>query len=440
MRLLASTTAGLILVAAASPAWAQAGWYVTPSLSLTEEYDDNVFGQSSGRKSDFITRVTVGLSAGYRSVPFTLLGAYSVGAEVYADNSDLNGLANRQEGRLDLSYLPTPVLTLRLNGSYARNETSTVTLQPTGVVAAGGPQPSDTTPGTPAGATAASETASTGTPEAGALAPGAPAVDVGRRRTTVLAASPSASYAFTPRTSADLSYYYGRTRVSEAATGANVPADTAAPDGSTGTTRRGALTDTAHEAGLGLAYQLTAVDRGTVRYRFRRFESEEEAESTTSHVVTLGLSGPLLTQQTHVSLEAGPRFSDGDTGVEASGRLEHRFQIVTVSLAYTRSQGIVAGLSGAQNTDTGSVGLTYQPLREFQVMLSGSVIRAEEEIETGSRDLMIYRAGLNLVYRLTDSMVARAAYSFSLQEEGSETIRHHIVSIGLELAYPIRVY
>lgn len=422
MRRLLSVSVALALTAAPASAWAQAGWYATPSLSLVEEYDDNVFGLSSGRESDFITRTTLGLIAGYRSVPLTLLGSYSVGAEVYAEHSDLNGAANRQQGGLELGWLPNPLLAFRLSGSYARNETSTVTLlQPAGGTAA------DTQAGQPdAGAVTPPPSA----PEAGAAAPGTTTVEVGRRRTTIWAVSPSIAYTAAPGVSTELRYDYSRTKVEARADAADAATDTTGPE---------ALIDTAHEARFRLAYQLTALTQATLGYRFRRFESDG-ADSTTSHVGTLGLSRPLFGERTRVTLEAGPRYSEGDWDVEANARLEHRFQLVTVSLGYARSEGIVTGRSGAQTTDTGSLTLSYQPWRELVMTLGGSVLHAEGERETDARDLTAYRAGLGLAYRLAEWAVARIAYSFAWQEEGSETIRHHVVSVGLDLLYPMRVY
>ena len=36
--------------------------YLVPSLSLTEEFDSNIFGTASNRESDFITRPAAGLA------------------------------------------------------------------------------------------------------------------------------------------------------------------------------------------------------------------------------------------------------------------------------------------------------------------------------------------------------------------------------------------
>ena len=56
--------------AAAPPA---DGFYITPSLSIGELYDDNIFFTDTNRKQDFFTRVSPGIQAGYQSTPFTFM-------------------------------------------------------------------------------------------------------------------------------------------------------------------------------------------------------------------------------------------------------------------------------------------------------------------------------------------------------------------------------
>ena len=93
----AGTTLFLLLAAIPAVARGQAGIYVTPSVSISEVYDDNIFNTSSNddaesplppvpglqatrrdREDDFITRGGAGLNGGYRSQPFTLLVGYLV--------------------------------------------------------------------------------------------------------------------------------------------------------------------------------------------------------------------------------------------------------------------------------------------------------------------------------------------------------------------------
>lgn len=130
---LALTILGGVL--APTVAFTQAGFYVTPSASVTEVYDDNLFSTSSQREKDFISRFSPGILAGYQSTPLTLLGRYTFDAEVYADHPELNDAQVRQEASLDFRYLPIPVLTLGVKAAYLATQTPQEFNVQTGVAA-----------------------------------------------------------------------------------------------------------------------------------------------------------------------------------------------------------------------------------------------------------------------------------------------------------------
>ncbi|MBI4011598.1 MAG: hypothetical protein HY359_04760 [Candidatus Rokubacteria bacterium] len=98
---------------------AQSSLVVTPSVSLTEVYDDNLFSTSDRREADVISRFGLGLRAAYESAPLRLLGAYSLDAEVFGDHPKLTDPAARQEVRVELEHRPTRRLKLSLTGEYA---------------------------------------------------------------------------------------------------------------------------------------------------------------------------------------------------------------------------------------------------------------------------------------------------------------------------------
>lgn len=106
-------------------AQAQAGFYVTPSLTFSQVYDDNLFSAPSGRDTerDIISRFSPGIQAGYQSTPLTLLARYGFDAEVFPDHPDLTTAQARQRASIDFRYLPTPFLTLSLTSAYTETET-----------------------------------------------------------------------------------------------------------------------------------------------------------------------------------------------------------------------------------------------------------------------------------------------------------------------------
>ena len=102
---------------------AQAGNYLTPSLSVAEVYDDNVFYTPSPRTKDFYTRISPGLNAGYQSAPLTVWGSYTFDAEIYSRHSELTHPLARQRGLIELKATPDQVLTLSISGAYFQTRT-----------------------------------------------------------------------------------------------------------------------------------------------------------------------------------------------------------------------------------------------------------------------------------------------------------------------------
>src|SRR5437667_5447810 len=90
---------GLLVVP--TSVWAQAGFYLTPSLTLAGVYDDNIFNETGGknrnaaaaghgRVADFSGRVTPGFSLGYQSDPLNVLLSYSFTFERFLEHSALD--------------------------------------------------------------------------------------------------------------------------------------------------------------------------------------------------------------------------------------------------------------------------------------------------------------------------------------------------------------
>jgi hypothetical protein len=112
--------AGLLLPTAAQ---AQTGYYLTPSLSVAEVYDDNVFFTPSPRTHDFLTRISPGLKASYQSTPLTVEGGYSFDSEIYSRHPELTTAQMRQRGSLELKASPDQALTLSVSGAYLQTKT-----------------------------------------------------------------------------------------------------------------------------------------------------------------------------------------------------------------------------------------------------------------------------------------------------------------------------
>jgi hypothetical protein len=87
---------------------------VTPSLTVAEEFNDNVFLNNANKHSDFITQFTPGLTLQMQSPGFRLTAGYNFTAELYARQTQLDNAANRQNLVTSLSYEAKPGVTLTL--------------------------------------------------------------------------------------------------------------------------------------------------------------------------------------------------------------------------------------------------------------------------------------------------------------------------------------
>jgi len=353
-----------------------AGYYLTPSLTLSSSFDDNVFVTSAHREADVIFRLTPGMSAGYRSLPFTILGNYAFDVENYAVHHDLDNVGDRQLGSVELRYLPHTRLTLAVNAVYARtNHPVELSRQP-------------------------------------GLQPIARA-ERGLEESTAFTVSPSVTYRFAPSWSATGGYSYA---VLEA----------------------GGTSTTLQEVNLAVSRRLTAMDTGLLKYIGRRFEDDTGAEET-SHTIVAGWTRR-LSAFTTVTVQAGPRLHDDKADAEVLASVQHRLKSADLSFSYARTEAVTVGESGTVVTDTLTGQASFRPLQYLQVSVGPSVQRSSPEGKSsrGEETTYYYSIGAGASYRINTWLTARAVYSGSLQDTAGRQILRNVLSIGLTAAYPIR--
>jgi hypothetical protein len=346
-------------------AWAQAGWYITPALSASEEFDDNVFSQTSQRESDFISRLSPSFKAGYQSKPLTLLISGGIDVEYFAEHPDLSGVANRKRAGLEMQYAPELATTIGLAAAYAETET-----------------PAELQPQT--------------------------GIELGRRTTRLWSLSPSLSHRFNTRTSGEASYAYH---------------EITSPG----------FTSVAQQAQLGISSLLSRLDTGRLRYTLGIIDAGPT--STTSHALTVGWVSK-LSHDTVLSIDAGPRLSDGALQPEVSGTLSHRFKSGQVSLTYQRTETVVIGQAGTAETNSVLAALGLSLTRRLQMNLGAGF--SDTTANLGA-DVLVYRASASLSYRLTKWLGISANYRFTRQEQTGPPLTHSIFSISLDAVYPIRM-
>jgi hypothetical protein len=387
-----STRWGLALallgaVLAPGVARAQSGFYLTPSVSLAEVYDDNLFFTARNRQGDLITRLTPAIEGRYESTRFSLLASYTLDSEVYAEHSELTTALARQQAGIDLRYTAPPHLTLRLTGGYQTTETPAELNVATGL-------------------------------------------QVGRGHAERIQASPSAAYRWSPLTGATADYTFTRDTLDASPPG--VPDDT--------------TVDT-HVASLGVEHRLTELDTGTLGYSFRRFDFSGgqfgAPGATTAHVLAAGWTRD-LTSRLRVALRAGPRVSEEEgLDVEASATIRYSLQRGEVSLAYDRTQATVIGQPGVVSTDTLSAGLTYDLWPSLRIRAAPSVSLSHGP----ASDARVYRLAVDLSYQLTRALTLTAGYELTLQQgtigppaPTDDDILHNVVLLRVTLSYPFRVH
>src|SRR5437867_10859684 len=318
MRLLAAAIVLAVVLGSGHPAQAQvsvplstAGVYLIPSFRLSESFDDNIFGSSVNRQSDFISRFSPGLQGGYNPDPFTLLLRGGFEADVFAKHPELNDPITGWNAGLNVRYLPIRRLTLDANIGYTETK-SLPTLTQTLVDL------------TLANALNAANT-----------------VQQSRQKTTLLSASSSAAYQFTPRTTGNSSISY------------------------TESTFQGGASNTAYAAQVGVSHQFTLRDTGSlsdIQNVFKR----TGVPTTYTNAPTVGCTRQ-LTPLVTLSLQAGPQFSSrgGGVGAYANTSLVYEYKVadrlIRASAAYVHSQGFVIGQAGPTTADKFSSRLVFEP-------------------------------------------------------------------------------
>lgn len=92
---------------------------LTPSLAVREDYNDNIFSQTSGRRGDFITTLSPGLSASERTEIFNGNLAGGLNSLYYLRTSENDALGYFVQGAGN--YTATPRLSLSANLGYTRD-------------------------------------------------------------------------------------------------------------------------------------------------------------------------------------------------------------------------------------------------------------------------------------------------------------------------------
>jgi hypothetical protein len=91
---------------------------ITPSLTLSGEYNDNIFIDNRNRVSDFIIGFTPGLAVTYERPTYRLSAGYNFTAELFTKETSETHAFDRQNFWLDTVWRVTPHVTLTLIDTF----------------------------------------------------------------------------------------------------------------------------------------------------------------------------------------------------------------------------------------------------------------------------------------------------------------------------------
>jgi hypothetical protein len=99
------------------------GWItLTPTFTLSGEYNDNIFERNDDRKSDFIFGFTPGVTLSMQRPEYRLLAGYNNTSQIYTKETDLSGYANKHQFFADGFYLLSPRTRLTLAERFIYDE------------------------------------------------------------------------------------------------------------------------------------------------------------------------------------------------------------------------------------------------------------------------------------------------------------------------------
>src|SRR5947209_87172 len=297
---------------------------LTPSISVSEEYNDNLFFNNQDRQRDFITGFSPTITLFVNRPSYQVNGGYSFTAELYERESRLNNALNRQNFFGTGLYRATPRLTLTASETYAVNRN-------TNLVASQG-------------------------------------FSTGRQESLSNTFGPGLTYQMTPGTSLSLGATYGLLRFKGAVT-----------DGA-GTARD---SDT-YGLQSSLAHELTPRLTGTIGYGFTYLSVQEEDNSTT-HTPTLGVSYRLTPTLTG-SVSSGPAITElgGETFVSpaATASLVQGLAFGSASARYARSVSAAGGFGGTTDIQTISGTLTLPTLQRGLLVVFDTTYSTAESVSS----------------------------------------------------------
>ena len=360
---------------------------ITPTLTITGEYNDNVFQDNSNKVSDFILGISPGVAVSVESSIYRLIGSYSFTSEIYADQTQLNDAFARHDLLVDGTYRVTPLLTLSLTESL-------IVANNTNLIA----------------------------PES---------VSTGRTRSMSNVLSPGIAYQLTPRTTLRSRFTWTMLRYD---TSNAFDSDTYAP-----------------EAFVDYALTPTLTLSGGYQFAFFDVDQQPGVSTHTPRVGVTYRITPNLTAAVNggPSIQV-PENGDTEVFPAVTAALQQRFSWGSVAIQYDHAIGTSGGLGGTtENQSLGAVVQVDRLVRGLIVQAVPRWSRSTSTIGD-SVDVDSFTLTLQARYEFTRYIAGVAGYTFFMQRSNSVVttpggtavatdIDQNRVFVGVQFGYPITI-
>ena len=356
---------------------------LTPSISVSGEYNDNLFLNNQNREWDLISGASPALTLFVNRPSYHLSAGYSFTAEMYDRNSRLNNALDRQNFVGSGLYRATTGLTLTASETYGVDRN-------TNRLAAQG-------------------------------------FATGRQESSSNTFAPGMAWQMTPRTSLSLGATYGVQRFKGGGTGRD--SDTYGALGSLGHALTRQLTTT---LGYGFTYLDTS---GSVSSR------THTPTVGFSYRLTPTLTGSVSGGPAITELGGETVLSPAGTASLVQG-----LRVGSASVQYTRSVSTAGGLGGTTDTQTAGATLTLPGLLSRDLLVVFSPLYSMAESVSGAQttriDVRALTLNLGVTYQLAQYVSLVGGYTFFQQRTGATSTTRieadqNRVRFGLQFGYPI---
>ena len=355
---------------------------LTPSVSVSEEWNDNIFLNNVRRQSDFITGVNPGLTLIINQPRLQSTIGASTSSEWYAKETQLNTAFERASFVANLRYLASPSVTLSMFERFFWHKSSNVASQQGFVVR--------------------------------------------REETWTNTFSPGIGVQITPRTSWDAGVTYGVLRF---------PGGVGADSDTYGLVTNLNYQFTPFLSGL-VGYEFTFLD----------FPGQEGQESQTHIPRVGGSYRLTRTLTVSASGGPAFTIIGGESVVTpaVAASLVQLFPLGSASLSYTRGINPAGAFGGTNDLETFTATVALTAYRGLVVAATASYNNAKSVSaaqQTNQVDAKTFTAGLSVYYQLNQYVSIFGGYNFLRErtEQGSSInadVDQNRIRVGLQLGYP----